>query len=142
MGFNNLFNACEINHHKPNTRRSKAIFGGSMADSSRQNTDATQGVLALTDAIQYQDNGIVSRTILKRDSGNITLFAFDTGQELSEHTTPYEALLNVFEGEARVSINSNQHNLKAGDLILLPANVPHAAKAIQRFKMMLIMVKV
>jgi quercetin dioxygenase-like cupin family protein len=110
-----------------------------MTNTGREDKEANFGVLALAHAVQYQDGGIVSRTILKRDSGNITLFAFDSGQALSEHTTPHEALLYVFEGEAQVSIESNKHDLKAGDLIQLPANVPHAVEAIRRFKMMLFM---
>ena len=112
-----------------------------MGDTSRQNVDSGSDVLSLSQAIQYQDGGIVSRAIIQKDSGNITLFAFDAGQELSEHTTPYEAFLYVFEGEARVSIESNKHKLEAGDLIQLPANIPHAVKAIQRFKMMLVMMR-
>ncbi len=107
-----------------------------MADKNPHKPDS---VLSLRLAVQYQDGGIVSRTILKRDAGNITLFAFDAGQELSEHTTPHDALLYVFEGEAQVYVESNQHKLESGDLIQLPANVPHAVKAIQRFKMMLVM---
>jgi quercetin dioxygenase-like cupin family protein len=110
-----------------------------MARTKRRNTDDAEEVLALANAIEYQDGGIVSRTILNRDSGNITLFAFDAGQELSEHTTPFEAMLYIFEGEAQISIQSNQHKLKAGHIIQMPANIPHAVKAIQRFKMMLVM---
>ena len=110
-----------------------------MTETSLQNTDDGQWVLA--SAVQYQDGGIVSRTILQKDSGTITLFAFDAGQELSEHTTPYDALLYVFEGEAQVSIESTKHNLKAGSIIQLPANVSHAVKATQRFKMMLVMLR-
>ncbi len=98
-------------------------------------------VVSLPLAVQYQDGGIVSRTILKKETGNITLFAFDAGQELSEHTTPHEALLYVFEGEAQVTIDSTPHKVEAGYIIRLPANVPHAVQAVQRFKMMLVMLQ-
>ena len=110
-----------------------------MKDMSQKSTHAGEETLSLSLAVQYQDGGIVSRTIINKGSGNLTLFAFDAGQELSEHTTPYEALLYVVEGEAQVSIESRQHKLESGDLIQLPANVPHAVKATQRFKMMLVM---
>jgi quercetin dioxygenase-like cupin family protein len=113
-----------------------------MADTNQQDFEDMQDVFALSHAIQYQAGGIVSRAIFQEDSGSITLFAFDAGQELSEHTSPYEAFLYVLDGKAQVSIESNQHQLEAGNLIALPANIPHAVKAIQQFKMMLVMFKV
>lgn len=112
-----------------------ALEGGLMADIDQHIPEA----ISLLFAVQYQDGGIVSRTILKKESGNVTLFAFDSEQELSEHTTPHEALLYVFEGEAQVTIDSTPHKVEAGSIIQLPANVPHAVKAVQRFKMMLVM---
>ncbi|MEJ2549565.1 MAG: cupin domain-containing protein [Anaerolineales bacterium] len=108
-----------------------------MADKGRHIPE----VISLPHAVQYQDGGIVSRTILKKETGNITLFAFDAGQELSEHTTPHEALLYVFEGQAQVVIDSKSHKVEAGYIVRLPANVPHAVKALQRFKMMLVMLQ-
>jgi quercetin dioxygenase-like cupin family protein len=114
-----------------------ALEGGLMADTDRPIPE----VVSLLLAVQYQDGGIVSRTILKKVSGNVTLFAFDAGQELSEHTTPHEALLYVFEGQAQVSIDSKPHTVEAGYIIQLPANVPHAVQAVQRFKMMLVMLQ-
>jgi quercetin dioxygenase-like cupin family protein len=112
-----------------------------MGDTSQENIENGPGVLSISQSVQYQDSGIVSRAITQKDSGSITLFAFDAGQELSEHTTPYEAFLYVFEGEAQVSIEGSQDSFVAGELIQLPANIPHAVKAIQRFKMMLVMLR-
>lgn len=97
---------------------------------------------ALTDMVDYQEGAIVSRTLLKKDNGSVTLFAFDAGEELSEHTTPFEALLVVLDGVAEISIVDKLHKLEPGDVITLPANQPHAVKPRQAFKMMLIMLGV
>lgn len=91
--------------------------------------------------IDYQDNAIVSREILKKDSGTITLFAFDAGQGLSEHTAPFDAFVNIIDGQAEIIISGQVHQIKAGEMIVLPANQPHALKALERFKMLLIMLK-
>jgi quercetin dioxygenase-like cupin family protein len=91
--------------------------------------------------IQYQTGAVVSRVIIKKNTGTITLFAFDEGQELSEHTTPFEALAHVLDGEAEITIAGVPHALHAGDLIVMPAHQPHAVKAVKRFKMMLTMIK-
>lgn len=98
-------------------------------------------VINLLNSIDYQAGAIVSKTILKEKGGSVTLFAFDEGQELSEHTTPYNALLHVFDGEAQVTISGEVFVLKAGEMIVLPANQPHAVQAPQKFKMMLTMIK-
>jgi len=90
---------------------------------------------------EYQTNAIVSTRVLQRPVGNITFFAFDAGQELSEHTTPFNALITVYDGEVSVKVGETWNNLKAGDGIVLPANVPHAVKAVTRFKMMLTMLR-
>ena len=99
------------------------------------------GATPLAGLVDYQEGSIVSRTLLKRAAGNVTLFAFDRGQELSEHTTPHDALLMCVEGTAETYIQDEQRRLAAGDLILLPANVPHAVRASERFKMLLIMIR-
>jgi quercetin dioxygenase-like cupin family protein len=99
------------------------------------------GSISLASLVDYQDGSIVSRTLLKRTAGNVTLFAFDGGQELSEHTTPHDALLMCVEGSLWAYIQDEQHRLSVGDLILLPANVPHAVRAAERFKMLLIMIR-
>ncbi len=91
--------------------------------------------------VGYQDGAIVSREIVKRPAGSVTLFAFDEGQGLSEHTTPFDALVQVLEGEVEITISGKVHRLQGGGLILMPANQPHALKAIQRFKMMLTMIR-
>ncbi|HAM57152.1 MAG: cupin [Candidatus Rokubacteria bacterium RBG_16_73_20] len=93
------------------------------------------------DLVAYQPGSVVSRIVLKRAAGNVTLFAFDAGQELSEHTAPYDALVQVLDGEAEVTIAGQPHRLRAGELILMPANRPHAVRALARFKMLLTMIR-
>jgi len=97
--------------------------------------------LTLADLVAYQDGSIVSRQITKADAGNVTLFAFDAGQQLSEHTAPYDALVHSLDGEAEVSLSGVSHTLAAGQIIVMPANVPHAINATTRFKMLLTMVR-
>ncbi len=91
--------------------------------------------------VAYQDGSIVSRTILKDKAGTITLFAFATGEALSEHETPYEAYIQVLDGQATITIDGAEHLVDAGQMIHLPANVPHAVRADQSFKMMLTMIR-
>ena len=91
--------------------------------------------------IGYQEASVVSREILKRNNGNVTLFAFDAGQGLSEHTAPFDALVNMLEGEALIVIAGNPVRAKAGDLVLMPAQQPHALTAITKFKMLLTMIR-
>ena len=95
----------------------------------------------INDLIAYQDGAIVSRIVIKKDAGNVTLFAFDAAQELSEHTTAYDALLQVVDGEAEVTIAGTASRLRAGDMIIMPAHQPHAVKAVSRFKMLLTMIR-
>jgi quercetin dioxygenase-like cupin family protein len=98
-------------------------------------------ILKFADMIGYQDSAVVSRQITKTEAGNVTLFAFDTDQGLSEHTAPFDALVHVLEGEAQVIISGSPFDLQAGDAIIMPANEPHALKATQRFKMLLTMIR-
>ena len=98
-------------------------------------------VLRLADMTAYQDGSVVSRQITKADAGNVTLFAFDKDQGLSEHTAPYDALVHVLEGEAEVTISGKPFILGEGDAIIMPANEPHALKASRRFKMLLTMIR-
>jgi quercetin dioxygenase-like cupin family protein len=93
------------------------------------------------DMIQYQTGAVVSRVIIKKKTGTITLFAFDEGQELSEHTTPFDALAHVIEGAGEITIDGTAHALNAGELIVMPANHPHAVRAVKQFKMLLTMIK-
>jgi len=97
--------------------------------------------VALAEMVNYQDGAVVSRQITKTDSGNITLFAFDKDQGLTEHTAPFDAVVQVLEGEAQVTISGKPFDLKKGDLIVMPANEPHAVKATQKFKMLLTMIR-
>ena len=98
-------------------------------------------VQKLSEMVNYQDGTIVSKTSINKDKGTVTLFAFDKDQSLSEHTTPFDALLQVIDGEIEVVISGKKHHLTTGEMILMPANVPHAVKAIEKFKMVLIMIK-
>ena len=96
---------------------------------------------ALADSIHYQNNGIVSKQILKKQNGNITLFAFDKDESLTEHTSPYEAVVYIVDGEMEIRIDGNPFNLKNGEIIVMPANVPHALKAMAKSKVLLTMIK-
>lgn len=98
-------------------------------------------ILRLEDLAAYQAGSVVSREIIKRPTGTVTVFAFDKGQGLSEHTTPFDALVHIIDGKAEITISGKAHLLKAGDMIIMPANEPHALKAVERFKMLLVMVK-
>jgi len=103
--------------------------------------DEQAEVSQVRNLVSYQDGAVVSRMILKRETGNVTLFAFDTGQELSEHTTPYDALVQIVDGEAVITIAGRPYRLRAGDMVLMPAHQPHALKAVSRFKMLLTMIR-
>lgn len=92
-------------------------------------------------AIEYQSNAIVSKTIIQNQSGSITLFAFDKSQSLSEHTAPFDAFVMVLDGEFTITIGGKAHNVKAGEAIIMPANVPHALVATSTAKMLLVMIK-
>jgi quercetin dioxygenase-like cupin family protein len=96
---------------------------------------------SLVNLVDYQDGSVVSKEIIKKEKGTVSLFAFDQGQGLSEHTAPFDALVYIFDGQAEISIAGKQHYLKIGDTIIMPANKPHALKAIERFKMLLVMIK-
>jgi len=95
----------------------------------------------LSALVDYQDDTVVSRTIIEHANGTVTLFAFDKGQGLSEHTAPFDALVHVIDGEATVIISGRSTQLKTGEATIMPANKSHALKAVDRFKMMLVMVK-
>ena len=98
-------------------------------------------VVKTIDLVNYQQGSVVSRTIVKKGTGTLTLFAFDEGQGLSEHTTPFDALAHVVDGTAEITIAGTPQTLHAGEMILLPANQPHSVKAPQRFKMILTMIR-
>jgi quercetin dioxygenase-like cupin family protein len=96
---------------------------------------------ALAELIEYQAGSIVSRMLVNKDAGTVTLFAFDKGQGLSEHTAPFDALVYVIEGVTEITISGKPMTLESGDTVIMPANDPHALKAIEKFKMLLVMVK-
>ncbi len=98
-------------------------------------------VLHMTDLVAYNEGSVVSRQITKSESGNVTLFAFDKDQELSEHTAPFDALVHVLDGETEIKISGKPFHLKTGDAIIMPADEPHAVKALTRFKMLLTMIR-
>ncbi len=95
----------------------------------------------MTNLVDYQTGAVVSKTLIKKDTGTVTLFAFDEGQGLSEHTAPYDALVQIIDGKANIILDGKSNITEAGEIIIMPANVPHALKAIEKFKMMLIMIR-
>jgi len=97
--------------------------------------------LQLIDLVHYQAGSVVSRTLVNEKAGTVTLFAFDEGEGLSEHTAPFDALVHILEGEAEVAISGKPFQLKQGEMLLMPANEPHALKALSRFKMLLTMIR-
>ncbi len=105
------------------------------------NTIEPSKVFTSNDSIGYADGAVVSKTIVKKPSGNVTLFAFDKGEGLTEHSSPFDALVQILDGNAEITIGGSPFNLVAGESIILPANIPHALKAADRFKMMLTMIK-
>ncbi|MBM5805750.1 MAG: cupin domain-containing protein [Candidatus Verstraetearchaeota archaeon] len=98
-------------------------------------------VVNLAGLVGYQENSIVSRMLIDKDTGTVTLFAFDAGQGLSEHTAPFDALVYIVDGEADIVISGKRLHLKEGETTIMPANEPHAVKAAERFKMLLMMVR-
>jgi len=98
-------------------------------------------VLSLKDLVAYQDGTVASRMIISREAGNITLFSFDEGEGLSEHTAPFDAVVTILEGECEVWVAGETHTLREGETIIFPANRPHALSAVTRFKMMLTMIR-
>jgi len=98
-------------------------------------------ILNLNSLLDYQEGSIVSRALINKDVGTVTLFSFDKGESLSEHTAPFDALVYIFHGEAKITISKKDFFLKSGQMIIMPANEPHALSAIEKFKMMLIMIK-
>ena len=115
-------------------------------EAMQQNTKAKRSMLVaetakVADLVSYQEGSIVSREIVKKPTGTVTVFAFDEGQGLSEHTAPFDALVLVLEGEAEITIAGKLHRLQTGEMILMPAQQPHALKAMQRFRMILTMIR-
>ncbi len=111
-----------------------------MAENFIQMEDMTQAI-KLTDIIDYMDHSVVSREIIRKPAGTMTIFAFDKGEGLSEHTAPFDAAVYILEGEAEISIDGKPHSVREKEMIIMPANKPHALKAVTRYKMLLVMIK-
>jgi quercetin dioxygenase-like cupin family protein len=115
-----------------------------MMDQGKKQNDLegpVAGVNRLADLVAYQRGSVVSRTIIDKKTGTVTLFSFDEGQGLSEHTAPFDALVTLLDGEAEISISGKPLHLREGEMVIMPANQPHALKAIKRFKMVLTMIR-
>jgi len=106
-----------------------------------RDNDLTAGAVRLEDLVDYQAGSIVSKQVIRKETGNVTLFAFDEGEGLSEHTAPFDALVYVIDGEAEIVISRKSHRVRGGEMIVMPANEPHALNAVKRFKMMLVMIR-
>ena len=108
---------------------------------AEKSIDMKAKVVKLKELVEYQKGSVVSRTVIDKKSGTVTLFAFDEGEGLSEHTAPYDAMVIDLEGNVEVRISGVSNHLEEGDVVIMPANQPHALKALTRFKMMLVMIK-
>lgn len=98
-------------------------------------------VLKTADLIEYQGGSVVSREIIRKDTGTVTIFAFDKGEGLSEHTAPFDAMVQIIDGKAEITISGNKNVLEAGEMIIMPANEPHALTALEKYKMILTMIR-
>jgi len=109
---------------------------------NEKNSEMIMGkVFSPENLLEYQSEAVVSRTIVDEEKGKITIFAFDKGQGLSEHTAPFDALVSILDGTAEISISGTKHTIKKNEMIIMPANEPHALKATERFKMLLVMIR-
>lgn len=105
------------------------------------NVIETSKIFSSSESIEYANGSVVSKTIVKKPAGNISLFAFDKGEGLAEHSSPHDALVQVLDGKAEINIGGTSFNLEAGQNIILPSSIPHSLKANEKFKMMLTMIK-
>jgi quercetin dioxygenase-like cupin family protein len=117
------------------------VRGKKMPVQKKERIDIVGRQLVTKDLLAYQESAIVSRTLIDKKAGTVTLFAFDEGQGLSEHTAPYDAMVQVLDGEVEISIEGKPFHLKEGEMIVMPANKPHALRALTSFKMLLTMVR-
>ncbi len=111
-----------------------------MAENFTQIVDLTN-VVKLKDIVAYQEHSVVSREIIRKASGTMTVFAFDKDEGLSEHTAPFDAVVYLLEGESEIRIDGKPYSVKEGEMIIMPANKPHALKAVTRYKMLLVMIR-
>lgn len=103
--------------------------------------ELTGKVLRIVDLIEYQEGAVVSREIIRKETGTVTIFAFDKAEGLSEHTAPFDAMVQVIDGKAEIVISGKSNIVRAGEMIIMPANEPHALNALERFKMVLTMIR-
>ena len=103
--------------------------------------DIKGNILKTADLIEYQDGSVVSREIIKKDTGTVTIFAFDKGEGLSEHMAPFDAMVQIIDGKAEITISGNKNILETGEMIIMPANEPHALTALEKYKMVLTMIR-
>lgn len=123
-------------------RRGLYLFRNNIKEEQMTDVNTLAGtVLNMKDMVSYQPGAVVSRTVIDKDAGTVTLFAFDTGQGLSEHTAPFDALVQIIDGTADITIAGSLHTVKEGEMIIMPANKPHALKANPQFKMLLVMIR-
>jgi quercetin dioxygenase-like cupin family protein len=103
--------------------------------------DLKSVVLDLASLVEYQEQAVVSREIIKQNTGTVSVFAFDKGEGLSEHTAPFDAMVHILDGQAEINIAGKRHTVKNGQMIIMPAGKPHSLKAVSRFKMLLVLVR-
>ena len=108
---------------------------------TKKRSQAQEKEVNLAGSVAYAEDSVVSKTLVSKDAGTITLFAFDAGQGLSEHKTPYDAMVYILDGKARITIGGHLHEVSEGEMLIMPANIPHALQANVRFKMLLVMIK-
>lgn len=104
-------------------------------------SDMIGNVFKTEDLIEYQEGSVVSREIIRKDTGTVTIFAFDKGEGLSEHTAPFDAMVQIIDGKAEITISGKKNVLEKGEMIIMPANEPHALKALEKYKMVLTMIR-
>jgi len=114
---------------------------GNMVDLEGKKIDLRGRKLVTNELLAYQDGAVVSRTLIDKKVGTVTMFSFDEGEGLSEHTAPYDAMAMILDGEVEITISGKPQVLKSGEMIIMPANEPHALRALKPFKMMLIMIR-
>lgn len=112
-----------------------------MKNTKEEKEDLRGRALKARDLVGYDKGAVVSRTIIEKKTGTVTIFSFDKGQGLSEHTAPFDAMVEILDGEAEILISGKAHKVKAGEFIIMPANKPHSLKAVKKFKMALVMIR-
>jgi quercetin dioxygenase-like cupin family protein len=103
--------------------------------------DLKSKALNMADLLEYQEGAVVSREIIRKETGTVTIFAFDKGEGLSEHSAPFDALVQIIDGEAIITISGKENHIKKGEMIIMPANEPHALHAVEKYKMLLTMIR-